>query len=148
MRDAGLRRTRARVALLEVLFAARRPLTHGQIQRRLSDVEVNRVTIYRTLDALREVGLVHRLESPDRLWRFGVCGDRHHGHCHPHFTCRVCGKVECLRELPMPVCDEPSPGYRLEHQQLYMTGVCAGCGGKTVGESAPDAVRKGRSSTC
>jgi Fe2+ or Zn2+ uptake regulation protein len=115
------------VALLDVLFDAAGPLTHAEIGRRLEPDRVNRVTLYRTLEVLRGAGIVHRLENPDRVWRFGVCGRTHPGHCHPHFTCRLCGTVECLRDVTLPRPAGLERAYRVEEQELYMRGVCGRC---------------------
>jgi len=85
------------------------------------------VTVYRGLHAFTEAGLVHRIEAGDRLWRFAVCKCGSPSHCHPHFTCRSCGKVECLKALGLPRISNLAPGYVIEEQEVYVKGLCADC---------------------
>lgn len=130
LQAAGLKRTRGRVAVLAVLLRCRRPLTPQEICDRM-DTGFNRVSVYRSLHTFSRAGLVHRVEAGDRLWRFAVCKhERHSVHCHPHFTCRSCGMVECLTGVALPLLDHLSPGYRVEEQEVYVRGLCANCSGK------------------
>jgi len=127
LQTAGLKRTRGRVAILAVLLRCRRPLTPQEIYDRMN-MEFDRVSIYRSLHTFSQAGLVHRVEAGDRLWRFAVCKhERHRVHCHPHFTCRSCGTVECLTGVALPPLDNLSPGYRIEEQEVYVRGLCANC---------------------
>lgn len=128
LRAAGLRRTRGRVALLTALLDSPRPLAHDEACRRVRRHGLDRVTVYRALEAFLDAGIVHRLQAGER-WRFAVCGRVHRGHCHPHFTCRVCGAVECLSDVPLPRPKRLGRAYRVEEQEFYMRGVCARCAG-------------------
>jgi Fur family ferric uptake transcriptional regulator len=123
-----LRRTPGRILLLSVLLKAKTPLTHDELFERVRRRHIDRVTVYRALRAFMEAGVVHRIEAGDRLWRFAVCGTVHQGHCHPHFTCRVCGTVECLKDVALPRLKESRRAYSVEEQEMYMRGVCARCG--------------------
>ncbi len=127
LRQAGLKRTPGRVALVELLLEARSPLTLQEITARLSGVKLNETSIYRSLDAFIKAGIVHRLETGERIWRFALCACSNQGHCHPHFICEACGKAECLNEIIIPHFREPRPGYVVEKQELYFKGLCARC---------------------
>ena len=126
LRDCGLRRTSGRVRLLGLLLGAAAPLAPDEIFARLRRRGIDRVTVYRTLESFLEAGIVHRIEAGGRR-RFAVCGRVHRGHCHPHFTCRVCGTVECLRDVALPRLRRLGRAYRVEEQELYVRGVCARC---------------------
>ncbi|HYH05324.1 MAG TPA: transcriptional repressor, partial [Bacillota bacterium] len=102
LHEAGLKYTSGRVALLELLMETDVPLTQEEISRRLSGTGFNRVSVYRALDSFCKIGIVHRLESGDRVWKFAYCGCGQQGHCHPHFVCRACGTVECLDGINLP----------------------------------------------
>ena len=123
-----LRRTPGRILLLSVLLRAKTPLTHEDLLERVSRRNIDRVTVYRTLRAFMNAGVVHRIDPGDRLWRFAVCGTVHRGHCHPHFTCRVCDTVECLNDVALPRLKGSHRAYSIEEQEMYMRGVCARCG--------------------
>jgi len=121
---AGLRLTQGRRQLLEVLLRADHPLSHQEL---LEASGLSRVALYRALDAFRQAGLVHRIEAGDRLWRYAMCSCGHSVHCHPHFTCRVCGAVECLNEVSLPTVSLREMGYRVEEQEVYLRGICGKC---------------------
>jgi len=125
--DAGLRRTAGRVAILGALLRARKPLTHEELLTRLGEDSVDRVTVYRTLQAFMDKGIAHRIAAGDRLWRFAVCGCGHRVHCHPHFACRVCGAVACLNDVALPDLARMMPGYAVESLEVYVRGVCPRC---------------------
>ncbi len=127
LKGVGLKRTTGREALLNVLMDAPFPLTQDEISLRLTDVGLNRVTIYRALDSFLEAGLVHRIESGERVWKFAYCGCGSREHCHPHFICRACGKVECLEDIALPEIRNIKHGYCIEGEELYLRGLCAAC---------------------
>ncbi len=127
LQKAQVKRTKPRMILLETLLESRIPLSHEEIGRLLEGTGINRVTIYRVLQRLLDAGIVHRVEAGDRIWRFAVCECGRSGHCHPHFTCRICGRVECMSGYPMPEL-KPSPsGYQFEELEVYFRGICADC---------------------
>ena len=58
LKSAGLRRTRGRVALLRALLGSRRPLAHDEACERVRRQGLDRVTVYRALEAFHEAGIV------------------------------------------------------------------------------------------
>ncbi len=128
---AGLKKTPGRLALIRLFLEIQAPLTHTEIVKKLKYVEINPVSIYRALDAFVQAGIVHRLESGDRVGRYALCTcgqhDRGHGHCHPHFTCKSCGQTECLEDQVIPEPAALKPGYTVEEKELYLRGVCSRC---------------------
>lgn len=132
LRDAGLKCTPGRMALLELLLEEKKPLSQQEIARGLVGVDFNYVSIYRSLDAFLKAGIVHRVEAGDRTWRYALCGCGSHRHCHPHFICRECGRVECLSDFQgagfkedLP--EDYLPGYVVEERELYLRGLCRDC---------------------
>jgi Fur family ferric uptake transcriptional regulator len=126
LHDAGLKHTAGREALLQLLMASDSPLTQEEISQKISGTGLNRVSIYRALEAFLSAGLIHRLESGDRVWKFAFCGCGQPGHCHAHFICRSCGLVECLDSVKIPALPVKS-GYTVEEREFYLKGVCAKC---------------------
>ena len=124
---AGLKRTPGRIAIINLLLQTDHPLSQQEIAHRLIKESINGVSIYRSLDAFLRAGIVHRVESGDRTWRFAICGCGSRGHCHPHFICKKCGKVECLNSYKLPDLGEIEPGYVVEEQEVYMRGRCETC---------------------
>lgn len=127
VRHRATRTTRPRVEVLAVLLAARRALTHHEIERSVRRAHrTDRVTIYRVLEWLVARGLAHRIPGDDRVWRFNAA-DEEHGSGHAHFKCNDCGEVICLEKvvaagkIPLP------SGYRRQEVELIVKGLCAGC---------------------
>lgn len=127
LHNAGLRHTPGREVLLQLLMNSANPMTQEEISRELIEAGLNRVTIYRALDSFTKAGIVHRVENGDRVWKFAFCGCGNQGHCHPHFICRNCGKVECLVGIKLPNIPKPKAGYIIEEREFYLRGLCARC---------------------
>jgi Fur family transcriptional regulator, ferric uptake regulator len=94
IRQRGIRLTRQRRVILEVMDAAEQHLDVDQIFDRAKkiDADVHLVNVYRTNDLLKKLGLI------DELDLLHLRGDRHyyesHGpRDHLHVACLKCGKV-------------------------------------------------------
>ncbi len=125
--DAGLRATRQRRLVLNLLLEKGSPLSHGEISSMLEE-PLDRVTLYRTLQTLRCASIVHQVQGLDGVWRFcahdpetkGCPGD------HPHFLCLHCGKMFCLIDQRMQRVEVPD-GMKVEGKQLVIYGCCKEC---------------------
>jgi Fur family ferric uptake transcriptional regulator len=127
IRHAGGRVTAARTRVLTSLLDAERALTHLEIAERLShDGELDRVTLYRTLDWLVEQALAHRVAGEDRTWRFNASpsGEVHE---HAHFKCTQCGQVFCMESLTTALAVQLPAGFRSHHIELSIKGLCPDC---------------------
>lgn len=124
---AGLRATRQRVVVLRLLIDKASPLSHGEITAML-DEPLDKVTLYRTLQTLREANIVHQVQGLDGVWRF-CAHDPNSQRCpgnHPHFLCLSCGKMFCLTDQKMPRVEVPE-GVTVEGKQLVVYGTCSDC---------------------
>ena len=91
---AGLRRTRATCAVLDVLsLDPQCALSHAELESGLTrlEVQVNRVTLYRLLDRLVAAGLVTRSVDSQRVSRFAWVGASPENWT-PRFECDACHK--------------------------------------------------------
>ncbi len=96
LRDAGLRATGSRLAVLRVLLSAESPLSHNDVAEQLVSESWDRATLYRNLLDLVRVDLARRTDVGDHVWRFELTHAKHDRTEHPHFVCTDCGSVECL----------------------------------------------------
>ena len=82
LRDAGLRATQQRTALLAILMdSADHPNADELYSRtRAIDDSVSLATIYRTLSALEEAGLIRRLNFENEPARFEITPIAEHDH--------------------------------------------------------------------
>lgn len=129
LREAEMKSTPQRFAVLDYLLRSGTHPTAEQISADLNRrfPRASRATVYNTLNALRDAGLVHEVHMDGCAARYDANIDPHH-----HFVCRACGRLEdvpvgALRARP----HRPAmAGYRVETYEVVLRGVCAACGGR------------------
>ena len=127
LKAAKLYCTAGRVAILKVLMEAREPLSQDQIAQRSGKNHFDKVTIYRTLESLLGVGLVHKAFIEKRAWHFELAHNCTESQCHPHFTCTNCGETTCLKGISLPMAKSPYKGFVIRRQQVRLEGLCPEC---------------------
>ena len=135
---AGLRRTRAATAVLDILLTdPHRAWTHNEVENELTarGVAANRVTIYRLLERLVSVEVLEKhVDHSDRTWRFGLRTPES-DKAQARFECDA-----CHRHFQLPQASEPtkaaadqilsalsSMGHQGQRVDLSIHGTCAGC---------------------
>jgi Fur family ferric uptake transcriptional regulator len=130
IRDAGLRSTAPRVAVLRELETATAPMSHADLVESLGEEGYDRVTIYRNLTDLTDAGLVVRADLGDHVWRFELkrVGGEHKG-SHPHFTCTDCGTVACLPEESVRIASSKGVPRAVAQRtvEVQLRGLCDRC---------------------
>lgn len=127
LKDAKLYCTAGRVDILTVLMKAGKPLSQDQIARRSGKKHFDKVTIYRTLESLLGVGLLHKVFIDKRARHFELSHNCTETQCHPHFTCTGCGDTTCLTEISLPMAKSPHKGFIIRRQQVRLEGLCPAC---------------------
>ena len=127
LKAAKLYCTAGRVAILKVLMKAGKPLSQDQIAKRSGKNHFDKVTIYRTLGSLLDVGLVHKVFIDKRARHFELSHNCTESQCHPHFTCTSCGETTCLTEISLPMAKSPHKGFIIRRQQVRLEGLCPAC---------------------
>jgi Fur family ferric uptake transcriptional regulator len=129
LRDAGLRVTATRVAVIEVLDRRPGHVTVDEVRQevigRLGSVSVQ--AVYDVLAALTTAGLVRCLETPGHPARYeNRVGDNHH-----HFVCRTCGDtidIDCATgEAPCLTPAALPNGFAVAEAEVTYWGTCAAC---------------------
>lgn len=126
IRDAGLRVTAPRLAVLQVLTQAERPHSHADVVERLESWD--RATLWRNLNDLAEGGILRRIEAGDHTWRFEIAPTEH-DHAHAHFTCTVCGDLSCIDDVIVTVrrANGDIGPIDLSSTQVHLRGICDDC---------------------
>ena len=127
LRSRGLRVTRPRVAVLEVLSTGGHLEVDEiatRVRARLESVSTQ--AVYDVLGALSRAGLARRIEPAGSPARYeSRVGDNHH-----HVVCRGCGEVadiDCaVGEAP---CLDPSTahGFVIDEAEVTFWGLCPTC---------------------
>jgi Fur family transcriptional regulator, ferric uptake regulator len=119
--------TKVRIAILKVLLKTNKPLSQEQISRQLGQKNFDKVTIYRTLESLLKVGLVHKAFIEKRAGHYELAHNCTETQCHPHFTCTRCGNTHCLMGISVPMPKSPYKGFIIQRQQVRFEGLCPAC---------------------
>lgn len=128
-RARGKRFTPQRRTLLDKLLQAGRPVTAYELLDlvRPDDAAITSASIYRSLDFLVEVGLVHRLDSTRS---FVACDHPDHPHAGHFLICRACGTVVEAEDKRIAEATEDlgeRHNFTLDHRTVELTGVCGAC---------------------
>src|SRR4051812_33745361 len=126
-----LKRTEARLRVLSLLVNKKTATSQPDLESVIGDVD--RVTLYRILNAFEEKGIIHKVFDLNGTANYAICSsdcDEHnHNDEHLHFNCTNCKNVYCLDELDMPPIVLPA-GFELERLSFSATGLCPKCAGK------------------
>jgi len=130
LKKHGLKLTPPRLKVLEVLISADRAVTYSEILE-ANGKTVDRVTVYRTLKILEDIGLIHRImgagDVPVYAPSTGKDNARQTGFkAHLHFYCTKCQGVFCLDDHAMPSVILPE-AYQVHAINLILTGQCRVC---------------------
>ncbi len=130
LRETGRRLTRTRKAVLALLERTHEPLSASEIFSRLQQdqVVIDLVTVYRTVNVLKELGLVLQLDLfQEGQSRYELKEGRKHHH---HIQCQICGKIVDLLLCPLKKLTkliEAQTQFVVDDHTLEFTGFCPQC---------------------
>ena len=132
LRAAGMRYSKSRKAIVEVLAMAGRPMTLDEVLAFEADNDLAQSSVYRNATELVEAGVVKRLASGNDHKRIEL-DDSIIGH-HHHFVCLICGDIEdfevpeyCEKEILEIEADLAKKGFLVEGHTLDLQGRCHKC---------------------
>jgi Fur family transcriptional regulator, ferric uptake regulator len=126
----NLRETPCRKDVLKIISRSMHAMSHADIEKKAVR-NYDRVTIYRTLNAFLENGLIHKVLDNEGGIKYALCNHEHkeqgiHNENHIHFKCRKCGQTQCMDHFPIPNFSLPKK-YMIEEISLLVEGVCEKC---------------------
>jgi len=125
LREAGLKVTPQRYAVLDYLWRHRTHPTADEIEAAVNCRFpcASRATVYNTLHALREAGLVQEIYVRGGVTRYDIRLEPHH-----HFICRRCGRLEDISAVVVQV-ETPDlfTERTVESFDVVVHGLCAEC---------------------
>lgn len=136
LRAHGLRVTRPRLAVLEILAEGGHLEVEDvtrRVRARLDSISTQ--AVYDVLGALSRAGLARRIEPAGSPARFEArVGDNHH-----HIVCRGCGEiadVDCtVGERPC-LLPSQSHGFELDEAEVTFWGLCPDCQARRESDTA------------
>lgn len=123
LRAADTRVTAGRVAIIGALLSAGGPMSAGQLLEALGDAAPDRVTVYRTVNALAEIGVIQEVLSFDRVRRFSIGPESEA--VMVRFRC-----IRCGGSMTRPAVLPDSLGFEgclVTRQALEIEGLCSEC---------------------
>jgi Fur family ferric uptake transcriptional regulator len=122
------RLTEQRRLILGKLAGLKKYVSAKDLHARLGDVapRIGLATVYRTLEALRELGLVATAAQPHGETAYVFCRSGHHHHA----VCTQCGRVDDVPCRALPKYERILSNalrFRLTKHQVEFYGVCARC---------------------
>ena len=127
LREKGFKVTPQRLAIYDVLYnTTEHPsaeVIFNQLQPHYPTMSL--ATVYKTIEILKEIGLVQVLNVGEDSFRYDANTDNH-----PHVRCMVCKRVDDIfevdtNEFVAKVAEKTA--YQLTGQQFYFYGVCPDC---------------------
>lgn len=120
----NIRLSHQRLKVLEFLVNNRIHPTVDQIfaQLRKEIPTLSKTTIYNTLDALVEAGLVKVITIEDNETRYDI-DTKNHG----HFKCESCGTIYDFNININSLETKDLKGFKIYSKEVYFKGICEDC---------------------
>lgn len=127
LRDRGLRRTPQRLAVLRALDGGRAKTANEVHELARRDCgELGLSTVYRTLVALTDAGMIDAIGQHEGEATYRLCSDHHHH----HLVCTECRRVVEIDECdlsPIEIDIARQTGFAVTGHTLTFHGRCADC---------------------
>lgn len=123
-----LKKTAPRLRVLSMMSSRNTATSQPDLESVMNDID--RVTLYRILNAFEEKGIIHKVFDLNGTANYALCkshcDEGHHHDEHLHFNCTNCKNVYCLNDLNLPAINLPK-GFQPDSFTLYATGLCPKC---------------------
>lgn len=128
LKDYGLRFTPNREAILNYIIEKKHAVSNSDVEQTF--VDMDRVTIYRTLNTFMKKGLIHEIADGTTATKYAICSekcsDHQHHDEHVHFRCSKCNKTSCIDTISIPNIELPE-GYTFQKSSYIISGICNVC---------------------
>jgi Fur family ferric uptake transcriptional regulator len=129
LKRSGLKNTRCRAAILNILEQSDQPVSADSLFRELGEknITVSFSTVYRTLEALENKNLVVKLAitgEDKAFYEYNRMGHRH------YLICLGCKKILAIEHCPLKDYEEflkKETAYAISGHKLDIYGYCPAC---------------------
>jgi Fur family ferric uptake transcriptional regulator len=129
LKENKLSLTEVRRKVLDLFLRANSALVAADIEKNLP-ANIDRVTVYRTLQTFLKKGLIHLIPTTDDSIKYAFTKEemkhKQLQQNHVHFVCSNCNKTFCLDEVTTPATKLPK-GFKEQFHELVITGICDNC---------------------
>ena len=136
IRNAGMRITKPRIAIIEALQQHEGPISIERIHQNVGANVCDLVTVYRCMAAFEELGMVRRsyLHNGTCLYELTLATPRHY-----HIICKQCGSSDRVDYFPVEGIERllQERGYSQVSHVVEFFGVCAKCQPSATRQAIP-----------
>lgn len=127
LREAELKATPARLAVLKLLETSSEPLDTATIIDALKrqDIKADPATVFRIINLFTDKGLTHKIQLNEGKFRYERTGEDHH-----HLICERCARIEDISDCNIHELENDikrKKGFLVRHHSLEFFGVCQSC---------------------
>lgn len=127
LKEASLQVTPARLATMQVFESHDKPLdAQHMIDHLQKKLGVDRVTVFRILNAFVEKGLIRKLEFGEGKARYELADKEDHH----HLICENCGLIQDIEDKVIPSIErhiEQQHNFMVKYHSLEFFGLCKDC---------------------
>lgn len=135
LHEHDMKHTKMRAVVLDLMLTSDTAMSHSQISQSLDEkgYDIDKVTLYRTLNTFVEKNLAHKVPTEDRNWLYAIydhdAEEAEHGAEHAHFVCTDCEKIYCFPLNPnaMSVQEDDLQGFEVKQTEIRLHGRCPVC---------------------
>ncbi|MFL2564234.1 MAG: Fur family transcriptional regulator [Parvicellaceae bacterium] len=127
LKKRNLKATSNRLSLLKKMQNNGSAMSYSNIRSIMQPID--RVTLYRTIEKLKEKGIIHTAFQSNNEIYYAICGmdcsSENHVHNHIHFKCSKCETVTCedvLNSLNISL-----PKHEIHNISVNVKGICEVC---------------------
>tara|TARA_Y100001960_G_C14595893_1_gene788075 strand:- start:153 stop:626 length:474 start_codon:yes stop_codon:yes gene_type:complete len=128
LKSNGLKLTKQRQAILELLHRSKHPATNREIHEKLF-IDCDLASVYRAINLFIKIGLVQQFDFGDGIARFELVAPGGEDH-HHHIICTQCSKVievdHCFPDSLSNTLAEHTGFTHITHK-LEFFGICSSC---------------------
>jgi Fe2+ or Zn2+ uptake regulation protein len=128
LNDVNLRATPARIALMNLLETADKPLDVQSMIDFLEkkDIKTDPATVFRIINMFTEKGLVKPIQLNEGKFRYELKDKTDHH----HLVCKLCGDIQDISDCNIDVLEndiEKKKKFKVTSHSLEFFGVCESC---------------------
>jgi Fur family transcriptional regulator, ferric uptake regulator len=128
LRNASLKATPARLAVLKLFENTDKPIDVGEIIDYLkqNNIKADPVTAFRIINLFTQKGLTRQISLNEGKFRYELAGNAEHH----HFICESCGAIEDISDCNIDTVEkeiEQKKGLLVKRHSLEFFGLCKNC---------------------
>ncbi len=128
LRDADLKATPARLAILRLLEKTEKPIDVASITNFLkkNEIKADQATVFRIINMFTDKGLTKQIQLQEGKFRYELSNKEDHH----HLVCTSCGDIQDISDCNISALEKEiakKKTFQVTSHSLEFFGICAGC---------------------